>query len=481
MAGLSARSPRGATSMLPDIHHPLLLLGDPDTLSVRGFSRGKEDLSASRGSPGRRSALRDNLRKHGGHHMDNWRNLDHWANIDRKFWERNTNKKEETTTSKSQLENQSEELEFQLLEKINAGGYYDLKRLFLSHDPEGRGRVTREALLVILTVFLGRFISRIQFQHLLGRLRLDEKPIITFESFYDHFKLEENKNPPDWLDPMKRKQKTAVRTAHKVHLELKDIANNRYFDFLTFFPKDSLTSSEFRSSLSKLGVSMTEEEFRKLWHRYVREDSGILGIEALRRHLGAKAAQALHEDRSVLLSGLQKVSKSSGELKMSTRIGSQTRNERKLSISIEKWLKERFREGARAMMAELLLCDPGGTHRVSRDDFLQVLEKFQLHLTKDQLGHFLARCGLDENSPDVEYVDFLQRLQTRKKSGLAHKMLSKQGNRAADRRSLNSASTTGTIEGKLLRYFHADFSALLDEFRKADTNKINVISQQDFR
>ncbi|PIO31312.1 hypothetical protein AB205_0070110, partial [Aquarana catesbeiana] len=145
---------------------------------------------------------------------------------------------------------------------------------------------------------------------------------------------------------------------------------------------------------------MTEEEFKKLWNRYVREDSGTLGIEDLRSHLGAK--------------------------KMSTKVGSRTRNERKLSLSIEKWLKERFREGVRAMMAEFLVCDPDRTHKVSREDFLKVLDKFQLHLTGDQLCHFLARCGLNENSSDIDYVDFLQRLQTRRNSGRAHKILSKE-------------------------------------------------------
>ncbi|XP_018425607.1 PREDICTED: EF-hand calcium-binding domain-containing protein 6-like [Nanorana parkeri] len=483
MAGPSARSPRGAPSLLPDIRHPALLLGDPGTLSVRGLSRaaGKEDLSASSRGSGRRTAPRDNLRNYGGDHLDSWRNLDRWANIDRTFSERHTNEKKEDSSASPSTRLETEKLRFRLLEKINGGGFYDLKRQFLSHDPECRGRVTRDALLVILTTFLGRFISRIQFQHLLSRLRLDEKPIVTFDSFYDHFKLEENTNPPDWLDPMKRKQKAAVKTAHEVHLELRDMANNRYFELLKLFPKDSLTSSEFHSALSKLGVRMTEEEFKRLWHRYIREDNGILKIEDLRCHLGAKAAQELYEDRSLLLSGLQKVSRSREDQKMSTRVGSRTRNERKLSLSIEKWLKERFREGARAMMAEFLVCDPERTHKVSRDDFLQVLERFQLHLTGDQLGHFLARCGLDENSSDVDYVDFLQRIQTRRKSGRAHKILSKQENRAADRRSVSSASTTGTLEGKLLNYLHAEFSALLEEFRKADTNKVNVISQQDFR
>lgn len=73
----------------------------------------------------------------------------------------------------------------------------------------------------------GRVVIHAASPNVIHRLRLNQKAIITFDSFYDHFKLEENRKPPDWLDPMKRKQKAAVRTAHEVHLELKDLANHR--------------------------------------------------------------------------------------------------------------------------------------------------------------------------------------------------------------------------------------------------------------
>ncbi|XP_068111337.1 EF-hand calcium-binding domain-containing protein 6-like isoform X1 [Hyperolius riggenbachi] len=471
MAGLSARSHNGVPLRLPDIRHTMQLLEGPNTLSVRGLSRpeGGGDRSASSHGSSRKTTLRENLKKYRVEQMEGWRDLDHWANTDKTPWERHeTKKKREDIVENdiSQLKNQTEELEFQLLEKINSGGFYELKRLFLSHDPEGRGSVTRDALLVILTTFLGRFISKSQFLHLLERLHMGEKPVITFNVFYDHFKLEENNNPPDWLDPMKRKQKGILRTAHEVHLELKDMANNRYFELLKLFPKNSQNSLKFRSSLSRLGIIMSDEEYKKLWERYVKEDNGILGLEDLRRQLGVKHPEKSYEERSVLLSALQKVSNSRQEqIRAEPAVGSRMRTERKLSLSIEKWLKEKFREGARAMMAEFLVYDPERTHKVSRDDFLQVLEKFQLHLSRDQLGHFLARCSMEENAPDVDYVDFLQRLQTRRKNEKAQKILYKTGNRAVDRQSVSSESTTGVIEEKLLQYFHADFSTLLDDFR----------------
>ncbi|KAM9324585.1 EF-hand calcium-binding domain-containing protein 6-like [Gastrophryne carolinensis] len=606
MARSGTRGHYGAPAKLPEIRHSALLRGDPDTLSVQGISRAgdREDCPASTNDM---TALHIPPQRYRTEGLHTWSSLDQWANsrqctesagtgvehfvieftnlkrwgylvielaylqhcgvFDKKFWKRNKNEKKNEEVlmyNSAQLKNQVEEIEFQLLEKINSGRFYEMKNLFLSQDPEGRGRVTRDALLVILTTFLGQFISNVQFQHLLHRLRLAEKSIITFDSFYDHFKLQENTSPPDWLDPMKRKQKTSLKTAHEVHLELKNMANHRYFEFLKLFPKDSVTFSGLRSALSRLGLIMADEAFEKLWQRYCREKNGILGIEDLQRHLGATNAQDLYVEPNMLLSALQKVSESRGAQKgTSTVSGSRMTSERTLSLSIEKWLKEKFRQGAQAMMAEFLVCDPGRTHKVSRDDFLRVLQMFQLPLTQEQLGHFLARCGLEENSPNVDYVAFLQCLQHKGRDVRAHKILCTPRNRfmcdspvliydiqvydpqvfmyhlfmfvlprfkcdhlvlmydpsvfmgylsvlmydpsvfmgdlsvfiydipvimfgmnlgqSKSRGSVSSTSTTGILEERLLSFFHTDFTGLLQEFRKADKNKMNVISQQDFR
>ncbi|XP_073418289.1 EF-hand calcium-binding domain-containing protein 6-like [Dendrobates tinctorius] len=374
----------------------------------------------------------------------------------------------------------SESLRFQLLEKIHSGGFYHLKRLFLSHDPEGRGRISRDSLLIILTTFLGRFINKSVFQQLLCRLHLEEKPVITFEAFYDHFKLEEDQSPPEWLDPMKRKRKAAVKTAQEAHLQLKEMATNRYFELLKQFPNDCLTASEFRSVLTKMGIKMSEEEYKKLWSRYVRDETAALRFDDLQCHLGTKRPE---EKRSVLLCALQKVSDSHEPRQMKTTniTVSKIGNERKLSLSIEKWLKEKFREGARAMKSEFSVHDPQGSGAVTKQTFLQVLATFNLHLSEDQLGHFLSRCGLDETLPHVNYLEFLQCLQTRSQNGSGYKVPRKPDCGTRNGESSRSLSAAGVAQQQLLHLFHTDFNSLLSEFRKADKNNLQVVSHKDFR
>ncbi|KAM4636670.1 EF-hand calcium-binding domain-containing protein 6-like [Discoglossus pictus] len=488
MAGPNAKSLSRIHSKLPGIKHPVLLLGDPETLSVRGVSRAsgrKEGPDVSQGSCKQETFLETTLKNYRTEQLDTWKNIDHWVNLDKKYWERDgkEDKGENLNYVSPQLGLQCEELEYQLDEKINSGGFYNLKHLFFSNDPENRGRVTRDVLLVILTTFLGRYISCQHFDHLLQRLHLGGKQVITFDAFYEYFKKTENNDPPEWLDPLKRKQKPIMKTAHQVHLDLKEFANTRYFELLKLFPKDALKYSEFRNVLSKFGMVMTDKEYDKLWDRYATVGNGSLGIEDLLCALGIKSARDVEMHRSLLLSGLQKVSGSqqTQQPKTTKNAASKMGSERKLSLSIEKWLKEKFREGAQDMHREFLVYDPEKHGQVSKQDFLSVLAKLQLHITVDQLGHFLARCGLDETSPNVNYVEFLQRLQSRSKAGLAHKVLYQQDHRLEKRSSPRSEGPSRVLEDKLLKLFHADFASLLKSFQKVDTRQQNRISQQDFR
>ncbi|XP_077114149.1 EF-hand calcium-binding domain-containing protein 6-like isoform X2 [Ranitomeya variabilis] len=279
---------------------------------------------------------------------------------------------------------------------------------------------------------------------------------------------------------MRRKRKAALKTAQEAHLQLKAMATNRYFELLKLFPNDCLTASELRIVLTKIGIKMSEEEYSKLWSRYVKDETSALRFDDLQCYLGTKRPE---EKRSVLLCALQKVSDSHEPQQMKTTniTVSKTGNERKLSLSIEKWLKEKFREGARAMKSEFSVHDPQGSGVVTKQTFLQVLATFNLHLSKDQLGHFLSRCGLDETLPQVNYLEFLQCLQTRSQNTSGCKVPRKLDCGTRNAESSRSSATAGAVQDQLLHFFHADFNSLLSEFRKADKNNLQVVSHKDFR
>ncbi|XP_031761961.1 EF-hand calcium-binding domain-containing protein 6 isoform X2 [Xenopus tropicalis] len=455
---MAAKGPSFTHPKVLSLPHPVSQLANPQALSVRGTSKpgGRiEDPHSLKGINRKENDLDKNLGAITSHGLSNWEQLDRWANLDGNSWE--NGRKEEGVvfhSDTSRIHRQAEELQYQLFDKLNSGGFYRLKSLFWSNDPEGRGRVKR--------------------------LHLGDRQVITFDAFYDRFKKEENRDPPEWLDPHRRKHKATLKAAHHVHLELRDMANNRHFELARHFSKGALNASEFRAVLSKLGLEMTDAEFPKLWNRYVRDGGAALGMEELLRRLGDKDLKPLGNQPSPLLTALEKLSGTEpAQLPKTSRAAlTHAGRDRNVSLSIEKWLKEKFREGARAMMAEFLLCDPQKIGKVTKEDFLIVLGKFHLQLSSDQLGRFLARCGLDEGSANVNYVEFVQFAQCRGKNGAANRVSVQRGRKA---NSLRSQGTFVALEEKLEKIFHSDFQVLLSLFQSADSKKQNAVSPWEFR
>lgn len=59
------------------------------------------------------------------------------------------------------------------------------------------------------------------------RLKLKEKITITFENFYAHFKDQEPKGYPAWMDPVKRPNESKMLSATQAHLQLKAMVRER--------------------------------------------------------------------------------------------------------------------------------------------------------------------------------------------------------------------------------------------------------------
>lgn len=156
--------------------------------------------------------------------------------------------------------------------------------------------------------------------------------------------------------------------------------------------------------------------------------------------------------------------------------------ERNVSISIEKWLKNKFREGFKALKVEFKREDPSSSGKVSRETFRRILAQFGLFLRDEEsLRMFLARCSLPPRG-DVSYVDLLNRFQDRSENGIAHNILMNKKHRFNNEdRAASPRSTVTAVEAKLLTIMQSDFLSLLGMFNKLDKYNQDVISQQEFR
>ncbi|XP_028657943.2 EF-hand calcium-binding domain-containing protein 6 [Erpetoichthys calabaricus] len=512
-----------ASGRLPVIQHPLSRLGDPGTISLRGFSRdsfGKPlDEENQHGRPlAHEEKLGHSSRQQTSrnykslpepergvpttpppHHIPPGVEVTPAVDSSKTrlpiFGQRaDLGSRAESRVSQAssnvssvsrpgtQMRLEVDELEHLLREKMKSGGFFTMRQLFKNNDPEGNGQVSRDVLLMILTKFLGRFISSKQFQQLLLRLHLSEKTIIKFEELYAAVRDPISDGAPTWLNPVQRLTEKNFMTASQVHAQLKEKAKQRFLELGDLIPQKNpggssrIVAPEFQNMLNQLGFYLQEEEFEKLWKRYDKEGLGIIKGETLMKQLGIdfRNNSATHfakqDENSDIMESLIKP----------TRTLSKAEEERKASITIEKWLKDKFREGFRSMKKEFGKLDPGKTDKVTQEQFLSVLEAFDLHMKKEHLGLFLARCGL-ENKPTVNYAEFLQKFQDRSEKGITHNILSNPKHKFNQDEQSNSASTVTAIEARLTNMFQSDFLSLLATFHKIDKLERGVISQPEFR
>ncbi|KAM8938835.1 EF-hand calcium-binding domain-containing protein 6-like [Pelodytes ibericus] len=482
---------------LPIIEHPLSRLGDPDTLSLRGFSRTGGLQPEEEDKPQYREALYTASSTYSGrsHHVSSPKHtipqgVQVTFTSDSKktrlpiFGQRadigsRVESRVSTACSRSssvsrpgtQLRIEVDELEHVFREKVRLGGYYSLRQLFKNNDPEGRGQVNRDVLLMMLMKFLGRLINPRQFQQLLLRLKLNEKTIIKFEELYSAIRDPISPGRPTWLDPINRRtEEKSLMTSSQVQAQLKK--KKRFLDFADLISHTKADGSamilppELKLMLEQTGFYMEDEEFEKLWKRYDVEGTGAVRGDLLLKKLGNEIQNQYSNNMG---------------MKGQSREMSKAELQRKASLSIEKWLKDKFREGFRNMREKFEEHDPHRTGKVERYVFIAVLETFGLKLKNDHLNLFLARCGLENSLSGISYMDLLRNFQDRSDKGITHKILSNPNHRFHRDGAISPLSTLTAVEAKLTNLFQADFLALLATFEKIDKFNRNVISQQEFR
>ncbi|XP_067838234.1 EF-hand calcium-binding domain-containing protein 6 [Heptranchias perlo] len=527
LGGVS-RPPSHAAPRLPHIPHPLSRLGDPETISVRGFSRasdkqpaepplvpdkpasgaqgyGKEPMdqpSSGRRKEREREPEPRRVSRGSLQHIPEGVEVAFEAEPDKPrlpvFGQRadlesrtesrmsQISRISNTSRPGTQLRIEIDELEHQLREKVISSGYFTVRQLFKANDPEGRGQLNRDVLLMVLMKFLGRFITPRQFQQLLLRFKLHERAIIKCDEFYAAARDPIPTRAASWFDPVNRHSDKILATASQVHSQLKEKVKQRFLDLTEILPQKNtegpirILVPEFRDMLKQLGYHMEDEEFEKLWRRYDTDGLGVIKEDVLMRKLGNefRNGMAYNSEGSARRSCDQMSLEDSPRL---TRSLTKAEHERKASLDIEKWLKDKFREGYNLMKEEFEKYDTGKTGKVRHRAFLSVLATFGLHLKDEHFNIFLARCNLENNKAGVKYIDFLKNFQDRSEKGIPHKILNNAKHKFNCEGSISLCSTMTAIEAKLTSLFQSDFLALLATFHKIDKLETNVISQQEFR
>lgn len=499
---------------LPQIEHPLSRMGNPTNMDIRGVSRsGDRPLSHPSGRPLANENVysgRKSVSAHGrdsrlgsrqmmqaplpidsipegvevmygdpaktrlpvfGSRADMGSRMDNGAPPSR------MSSRLSQVSTQARLE--IDEIETMLKQRIK-GSYYEIKKKFKDNDPEQKGNVSREAFYRILMTILNRNVSQNVFNRLMDRLGFKDKQIINYSEFFAYFHEAQAQNDyPRWMDPVQRMwPDKAIMTSSQVHAQLKEKVRQKFLDIADLIPQMNpggtgrILKPEFKQMLNKLMFYMEDTEFEKLWKKYDPNNSGTVNGAQFLNALGIQMENGEERQASPqLISGPS-----------SNRTPRKKEIERKQSLDIERWLKNKFREGCHQMQEAFEAKDPTNSGVVSFDVFLEVLAQYHLKLEKKLLAAFLSRCAVQARRDGVPYRDFLHRFQDRSEVGMTHNILTNTKHRVNDRpASPSQVSTMSGIEVQLMNMFQRDFLALLGTFKSIDKLGLNVISQEEFR
>ncbi|XP_076870217.1 EF-hand calcium-binding domain-containing protein 6 isoform X2 [Brachyhypopomus gauderio] len=368
-----------------------------------------------------------------------------------------------------QLKAQVDELECNLKERIQITGALALKTLFKNNHPDGKPLANRSVLLLILGKFLRRLVTGKQLKLLLQRLRLSDRAQVSFADLYGALR------DPDPPVPFTIPQVLALLRGPARSSFLECVEHHAEGEA---FSQSWMTSSQLRNFLEKLKLRLPKPDFERLWKRFDPDAIGALRLDVLLDKVGVdKTSRPQPVDENRTRSPPVKAQ----DRQPANRMLSNAEEERRASITMEMWLKDRFRAGAHKMKAEFDKHDPDGCGKVSNEDFLQVLATFDLRLKREHLGLFLSRCGLPFRKSGVDYVRFLRAFQDRSQDGVTHRILSNPQHRFHSKENVGDVSSVSAAEAKLTQLFQSEYLALLETFQNIDKLNEGSVSQEEFR
>ncbi|XP_048248284.1 EF-hand calcium-binding domain-containing protein 6-like isoform X1 [Haliotis rufescens] len=522
---LSGRVGVGVGVSLPEIQHPLSRMSNPGNMDVRGVSRAGDRPGSNPGlgrplasenvyrlkkstsamSTGERRESRLSFRKEAMAPQDAIDTIPEgvevtYGNPDKPrmpvFGSRaSVADRAEVPPSRAstrlsrpgtQARLEIDELESLLKEKLKTN-YYEVRKRFKDNDPEGKGNVSREAFCRILMLVLNRPVSQSQFNRLSERVGLKNKSVVSFTEFFSHFReVPGESDYPQWMDPVNRTDRVTMSAA-SVHMHLKEKAKQRFLDVADMFPQMNpggsgrILKPEFKQLLNKMLFFMEDDEFDKLWNRYDSEGTGVVQGAKFLKSLGIEWRNTSSEGVRKSLSPVNEEGGDYGAPVSERRTPRRKEQERKQQLNIERWLKDKFREGFFQMKESFEELDTNSTGVVSFDNFLDVLRQFGLSLEKPLLGSFLARCSVQVVGSGVPYREFLHRFQDRSENGMTHNILTDKKHKYNHPGSVDGVSTVSAIEAQLMNMFQRDFLALLGTFKSIDKIGQDIISQEEFR
>ncbi|KAI0233563.1 hypothetical protein LSAT2_016200 [Lamellibrachia satsuma] len=527
---------------LPVITHPMSQVGDRPAFSVQGQSQLPCHSHSRQGNHNFVSSslpLLSDQRKGGKEKKLH-------LLIDRKSRDERKGKFQRPFVVYSNLD----ELEALVQEKVTTG-LHGVKCMFKANDPSGLGTISREAFFKILCNLVG-YVSVDQFSRLLRRLGLETRASISFEDFMMCYKENEHiekewiiplhiqrlKEQDHWPQPEKGLREDMTYRDGFISVPLcldllKQKVRQRGFRMADYLPnmrqdeEGRILPPQLAQFLEKLGLMLTEEDFRNLWGRYDMEGVGAIKMLQFFKMLGldesgtprptttdsffslrsSRRNSQMHPyGKARKKTFLQRVIKKlDEESQREASVEEETTQEKQNNVPVVRRkktsktkrvapkldnvvdaLKYKFEQSYQAMLKGMQCFDVRGEGLISRVDLQKVLEEFGFPLLVMDVPQFLTRCGVKAAQGEFAYTELIDRFWNRSEAGFVHRLLERKIEQTMLRGEgcsppVGEKLTVDELEQHLVEFIHRHFITLSADLRKCDYNHLGVLPQYEFR
>ncbi|XP_041351388.1 EF-hand calcium-binding domain-containing protein 6-like [Gigantopelta aegis] len=312
------------------------------------------------------------------------------------------------------------EVESKLRAKLREN-FADLRSAFYKFDDDHNGILNKSNFRRMLEAFMF-VMTEEEYEKLCLRLGIDKKSCISYGQFLDCFEVRDSEEGHKWLHSVHMYNDTEpvpLQTAEQAHELLVTKAYNQWNDvtkaFLGMHNKSQgiITKQDLGLLLKKFLIPITNEEFKKLWARYDRENKGYISHQNFLENIGAEdyapADVGVSED---IIGGSCKalIEHSKTQRIMHEQI---TLKQANLGTGmtaewIEKQLREKMVEKFEDFYKAFQKYDTKKRGYLSVREIQKVLFNLNFFISDEEFFRLLDRIGLHTKKSQLNYEKFLK-------------------------------------------------------------------------
>ncbi|XP_066446468.1 EF-hand calcium-binding domain-containing protein 6 isoform X2 [Eleutherodactylus coqui] len=368
--------------------------------------------------------------------------------------------------------------------------YPSLKQAFLVLDEGRNGRVSRKELRRIVDCMMFRITDE-QFKELMIILDPEHTGFISYHQFLDLFEEKESVTGHKWLNNTRKpaKETPAVLSLDTVESILRDKITAHWKDLSKVLQSCDTKGSgvickdQLARILQSYCPSVSEDHYHMIFDQYNYGSSDCIPFMQFLRDLGVSVSCA--GDINGISTDILERNQFQQELRQFDHSDRMREIENQASKLIRKItvdevldkLKDCVTKHEFSIKESFLACNKQPNGKVTKKDFIKVLQDHELHLDEAQFNELTEKLGFTKEG--LSYLDFVSLFEVPSGDGPGEKLHDSHNHRV--NKTKFHYMTAEECLSQLLDKLREGYGDTYSAFYKIDSNRDGLITMHDFR